>query len=181
LAILPEDDRQILLDLLIQLADSKVSLAFDTNFRASLWPDIATARTTIAKLTPAMTLVLTTLEDEQRLWGDRSAHEALARLHAAGAGTVIMKRGAASTICSDGEIVFEVSVPHVTNIVDTTAAGDSFNAGFLAGWLTGCALENCCRFGNAIAAAVVQHRGAIIPAAVTPSMAALASLDISSE
>jgi hypothetical protein len=59
---------------------------------------------------------------------------------------------------------------HVPLVVDTTAAGDSFNAAFLAAWLSGRSPQDCCRIANALAAIVIQHRGAIIPATATPSL-----------
>lgn len=45
--------------------------------------------------------------------------------------------------------------------VDTTGAGDSFNAGFLASFLRNEAPEDWLRAGNKLAGEVVQHRGAV--------------------
>jgi 2-dehydro-3-deoxygluconokinase len=45
--------------------------------------------------------------------------------------------------------------------VDTTGAGDSFNAGFLASFLRSEAPENWLKSGNSLAGEVVQHRGAV--------------------
>jgi 2-dehydro-3-deoxygluconokinase len=81
----------------------------------------------------------------------------------------VLKLGSAGCLYSDGETVAQVSAPIVANVVDTTAAGDAFNAGFLAGWLMSRSPGECCRIGNALAGKVIQHRGAIIPASSTPS------------
>jgi len=48
--------------------------------------------------------------------------------------------------------------------VDTTAAGDSFNGGYLAALFSGQSQAQALRSGHDLAAQVVQHRGAIIPA-----------------
>jgi len=45
--------------------------------------------------------------------------------------------------------------------VDTTGAGDAFNAGFLASFLRNEAPENWLKSGNNLAGEVVQHRGAV--------------------
>ncbi len=47
--------------------------------------------------------------------------------------------------------------------VDTTGAGDSFNAGYLAARLTGASPVDAARAGHALAGRVIMHRGAIIP------------------
>lgn len=59
---------------------------------------------------------------------------------------VVIKRGAAGAIgLADGN---RVAVPaDAVEVVDTTGVGDSFNAGFLAGWLGGLALEDSLTLG----------------------------------
>ncbi|HEY0436987.1 MAG TPA: PfkB family carbohydrate kinase, partial [Phenylobacterium sp.] len=53
-------------------------------------------------------------------------------------------------------------------VVDTTGAGDSFNAGYLAARLAGRPAAEAVAQGRALASAVVGHRGAIIPRAAMP-------------
>ncbi|MEM0022370.1 MAG: carbohydrate kinase family protein [Archaeoglobaceae archaeon] len=45
-------------------------------------------------------------------------------------------------------------------VVDTTGAGDAFNAGFLYGYLKGKDLETCGKLGNYVASLCIQHVGA---------------------
>lgn len=52
---------------------------------------------------------------------------------------------------------------HLTDIAFPTAAGDSFNAGYLAARFGGASPEEAAKKGSRLAALVVQHRGAIIP------------------
>jgi sugar/nucleoside kinase (ribokinase family) len=52
--------------------------------------------------------------------------------------------------CSEGSIMHAASIP-VTPI-DTTGAGDNFNAGFLKAWLDGQNLLECLRWGNVVGA-----------------------------
>ena len=61
----------------------------------------------------------------------------------------------------------QVATQIINNVIDTTSAGDSFNAGFLQGYLTGKSLEICCQQGNKLAGIVIQHKGAIIDKTAT--------------
>jgi 2-dehydro-3-deoxygluconokinase len=171
LAILPDEDRSKLLDQLRQLASRGAIVAFDTNYRPALWPSVDSARAASSAIFPGTRLLFVTFDDEQRLWGDCSPEATLIRLHAAKAAFVVVKLGAAGCLFSDGTKVVRIAAAPIANVTDTTAAGDAFNAGFLAAWLKGHSLEDCCRAANALAGAVIQHRGAIIPANATPLLA----------
>ena len=52
--------------------------------------------------------------------------------------------------------------------MDTTAAGDSFSAGYLAVRLTGGDAESAAKRGHLTASTVIQYRGAIIPREAMP-------------
>jgi 2-dehydro-3-deoxygluconokinase len=56
-----------------------------------------------------------------------------------------------------------IPTQEVEQVVDTTAAGDSFAAGYLSRRLCGNNAENAATFGNVLAAKVIQYRGALIP------------------
>jgi 2-dehydro-3-deoxygluconokinase len=171
LAILPEPDRKRLIAILQRRAAEGVGIAFDANFRARLWPNAAVAATQFAELMPSLTLMLTSFADEEILWSDASPEAALTRLVQAGVKIPVVKMGASGAMFHDGHGARRVAPPPVPRVVDTTAAGDAFNAGFIAAWLSGQGVEESCRFGNQVAGAVVQYPGAIIPKAATPALA----------
>lgn len=55
----------------------------------------------------------------------------------------------------------ELSIkPFKVKVVDTTGAGDAFNAGFLYGYLKGKSLEECGKIGNYVASLCIQQVGA---------------------
>ncbi|MEG9530925.1 carbohydrate kinase family protein, partial [Mannheimia indoligenes] len=91
----------------------------------------------------------------------------LTRLAQYGIETIVVKQGSkGATVQHNGEQIFVPTVP-VENVVDTTSAGDSFNAGFLNGYLLGKDFITCCQQGNQVAGIVIQHKGAIIDKAAT--------------
>lgn len=62
---------------------------------------------------------------------------------------VVVKDGAGgSYACPGGDIVHEPAIP-ITPL-ETTGAGDCFNAGFVKAWLAGLPLEKCLRWGNIV-------------------------------
>lgn len=155
----------------LEAARSKGRLvAFDTNYRATLWPDASTARTVFAEFMPVISLALPTFEDEQAVCGDGDPRTTARRYAAAGVSEIAVKRGAQGCIILAGGQLVDVPVPMSVNAVDTTAAGDGFNAGYLAARLAGASPEQAARAGHGLACAVVQYPGAIIPRAATPSL-----------
>ena len=174
LAILPDPDRDRLLGILTTLVARGVRLAFDSNYRPALWSSADSARAAMSAIMPIAHFILVTFDDEQRLWGDATPDDTITRLSAAAKiGAFAIKLGAAGCLhCHNGDVT-KIATQSVPNVVDTTAAGDAFNAGFLAGWLTGRGPYECCQAGNRLAGIVIQHRGAIIAPSETPSLSAL--------
>ncbi|OOF59880.1 sugar kinase [Rodentibacter myodis] len=164
LAILPKNDRTFLIDQLSILSQKGVQIAFDSNFRPTLWDSLKEAQDCYLQLLPLVNLALVTFDDEQLLWGDHNEQATLSRLHQIGIPKVVVKCGQNGAVFSDSQIsqYGQVTPEAVLNVVDTTSAGDSFNAGFLNGYLQDKTLDICCRQGNRIAGIVIQHKGAII-------------------
>ncbi len=156
LAILPDKVRQNLLGF---LKAENLTLGFDSNFRPRLWESHAVARGTIAAYWDAAQIALPSIDDEMAIFGETET-ETEARWRIAGANGAL-KRGPSGPM-SIGSDVAQTYKP-ATNVVDTTAAGDSFNGGYLAAAMTGSDQATSLKSGHDLAAKVVQARGAIIP------------------
>ncbi|GJI94007.1 ketodeoxygluconokinase [Duganella caerulea] len=172
LAILDDERRAALLSLAAQVRAAGGWVALDNNYRPALW-DVATARDWMDRAAQVCTHALFSFDDEVLLHGERSPAEALARIAALGIPEVVLKLGADGCLIG-GAAQHSAQPVHVPALavraVDTTAAGDSFNAGYLAQRLRGASSVKAAEFGCAVAAAVVTHPGAIIPAAALPSL-----------
>lgn len=171
LAILTQAGKEALLTHLSELKKRGITLIVDSNYRARLWDSIEEAQMWFEKLYQLSDIALVTGDDEQLLWQQESLSEnAIAqRLHQQGNHSVIVKLGSRGAFWSkDGSSGYSIPKP-ISNVIDTTAAGDSFNAAFIAAWLQKQNLSTCCLWGNTLAGLVIQHHGAIIPHAVTDS------------
>jgi 2-dehydro-3-deoxygluconokinase len=164
LAILEGDSRERLLALLARLRDDGTRIAFDTNYRPRLWPDRDAARETVTRTFRLTDIALPTFDDEAALFGDPDPEATAARLHGLGVAEVVVKCGGDPCLLSLEERQARVPGETVARPVDTTAAGDSFNAAYLAARLTGASAEDAARAGHRLAARVIATRGAIIPA-----------------
>lgn len=81
-----------------------------------------------------------------------------ARILEEGPGVVAVKLGRNGCYITDGDQ--EVEVPaYPVSAVDTTGAGDAFNAGFIFGYLRGFNLKKCGELGNIVAGRCIQYRG----------------------
>jgi 2-dehydro-3-deoxygluconokinase len=142
-------------------------VAFDTNYRPAAWPDARAARREAERFIARADIMLPTADDEAALFGDADA-EATARRYL-GQETAVKLGGEGCLLVTNGEIT-RVAVPEAVTPVDTTAAGDAFNGGYLAARLLGRAPAEAALAGHRMASAVIRHRGAIIPRAATPDL-----------
>jgi 2-dehydro-3-deoxygluconokinase len=167
LAIVEAQDRPALLAALGEARRRGTRVAFDSNIRRRLWASEAEMRDALAAAAAVADVVLPSFDDESAAWGDADPAATIARFRAAGAGSVVVKNGSAAILAWDaeeGEIEFS---PPPVRAVDTTAAGDSFNAGYLAARLAGQPLAEAVAAGSRLAARVIQHPGALVPAALS--------------
>jgi 2-dehydro-3-deoxygluconokinase len=165
LSILAPDARERLRAVLAAARAAGRLVVFDSNYRPAGWPDRAAAQAAIAPFLDVIGMALPTFEDEQALWGDKAPHETLARYGARGI-EVCVKRGAEGCDLGSGA---HVPVPAPIAPIDTTAAGDAFNAAYLSARLAGAAPAEAALAGHQLAGVVIQYSGAIIPRAAMPS------------
>jgi 2-dehydro-3-deoxygluconokinase len=143
-------------------------VAFDANFRPRAWKgDLTRTRTVFMEALKRVDIALPTYDDEAVLWGDPSPEATVERLQAFGIGEIAIKNGPNSALVASGGTKEFVPVPEVVVPVDTLAAGDSFNAGYIAARLTGDAPTAAASAAHRLAGQVIRHRGAIMPRAAT--------------
>lgn len=151
-----------LVALLQQLGKENCRIAFDPNYRPHLWQGREQAQAHYREVLPLCDLVLPTMEDEAALWGLRNEKQCQQMYQQFGVPEVVIKGDqlVAHHFCSGAHT--ELKATPVAAL-DTTGAGDAFNAGYLAAWLEGEAAADAITSAQTLAAAVVQHRGAIMP------------------
>lgn len=162
LAILPAPDRNRLLDRLRDFRAAGGTVAFDPNLRPRLWDTTRDMTDAVTYAAAVCDIVLPSFEDEAAWFGDTAPTDTARRYAASGAGLVVVKNGPGTILACDNGTMTRHDPTPVADIVDTTAAGDSFNAGLLAGRIEGLPLAAAIRAAADLAARVVQSRGALI-------------------
>jgi sugar/nucleoside kinase (ribokinase family) len=98
--------------------------------------------------------------EAQRITGESGPVEMLRRFSERGVRRVALKLGPGGAgLLWDGEIFW--SGPRCVTPVDTTGAGDCFDAGFLYAWLKGDSPEMCLRTANVCGALSTETYGGI--------------------
>lgn len=148
---------------------SGAHIVMDGNWRPRGWGgDENRARATFERFWRLADIALPTFDDEAALWGDDSPATTVARLTRLGVAEVAVKLGSGGAMVGGmGVAAGIVAIPETVATKDTTAAGDSFNAAYLAARLCGRHPREAALAGHRLAGTVVQHRGAIVPRAAT--------------
>lgn len=164
LAILRSDAREPFCRALARARSSGATISFDTNLRPHLWNDETEMKTGLQMGASVADIVLPSFDEERELFGDRTADETLARYAGLGAEVVAVKQGSGPTVIGgNGQEKCIVRSEPVEHVVDTTAAGDSFAAGFLAGLAQDQPVGKAAQNAAKLAARVIQAHGALVP------------------
>lgn len=157
-------DHANLVSLLRALRSRNCQILFDPNYRPVLWDSAEQAQHYLRSVLPFCSSVFPTLDDEQSLWGSVSAKDCHAFYAGYNIDEIVIKGSALTTHAFSGSDSVCLQAAPVA-AVDTTGAGDAFNAGYIAARLRGAALQHAVHCAQTLAAQVVQQHGAILPAA----------------
>lgn len=159
LAILPKQSREALFSLCREIRARGGLIAFDGNYRPKLWEDADEARTARNGAIALCNIGLPTLEDEAMLAGLPTAEAVAAQWHELGAEETIVKLGPEGCLAG-GRII---SPAERLSPIDTSGAGDAFNAGYLHARIGGAQQADAARRGHELAGWTLMRRGAVPP------------------
>lgn len=168
LAMLDDTAKQSWLDRVEAFRSDGGLVAFDPNYRPVLWSDSGEAGFWIDQAYARADVILPSIEDVSNIRGQTEPDALLASLAALPATEIVIKRGTSTCVVFHNGRRIDISIREAPNATDTTAAGDSFNAGYLQARLTGQPPRQAAQRGADLAAKVVQHPGAIIPIEAMP-------------
>jgi 2-dehydro-3-deoxygluconokinase len=161
LAILEPGHRQVLLNVLDEMKQRGAVIAFDSNMRRKLWPSEHAMKAAMTAGYRVATLALPTFDDDRALFADATPSHCAKRIAAYGVNEVIVKDGSNPCLVSVNGSISTVSPDPVEKIVDTTGAGDSFNAGYLSARMSGKEPLPAARLAHRVAGRVIGSRGAL--------------------
>lgn len=167
LSLFKDAELKSLFEFLHAYCDQGGVIAFDSNFRPGQWPEYERARHWFSKAYRLSRIALPTLEDELSLYPKQSVDEAMSRLRLGERKELVVKKGAEGCLVlwrdQSREYQIEERIEEKVSLVDTTAAGDSFNAAYIAARCQGKDPGLACKTAQNLASRVIQFRGAILP------------------
>ena len=172
-AILGNEYRESLLDLLKSLRREGAVIVYDPNYRAVLWTSPGEARDWAERIYRETDVALPGFDDEEALFNDAAPAHTCARLAELGITEVVVKNGSSPCMVATGGEITGFPVMAGNGVIDTTAAGDSFNASYISARLCGSDIAASVRAGQSLAGLVIGYPGAIIPRDAMPPLAAL--------
>ena len=161
LAILDAADRARLVTAIALARQRGAKVAFDSNLRPRLWGDKATMHGAVIEMAQLTDIALPSFDDEAAAFGDATPEATALRYRATGVPLIIVKNGPDDVTTLGPAGLHRFPTRPVAQVVDTTAAGDSFNAAFLAAHLTGQNLPTSIATAAALAARVIAVKGAL--------------------
>jgi 2-dehydro-3-deoxygluconokinase len=151
-------------------------VAFDCNFRRSLWASVTEARERIGTFEKLASVVATGTEDESLLWSAGSAAEIIRRVRQLRA-EYVLRAGKDGCWVSARPHWEHIPTAPLT-VVDSAGAGDAHFASYVAARISGCSKTVAASYANQVAAVVVCQRGSVLrEGAGIPALPGLSSSD----
>ncbi|MFX1508903.1 MAG: carbohydrate kinase family protein [Promethearchaeota archaeon] len=146
--------------------DYGATITFDPNLRLALWQKgIKECRNTIRELLEYTDIFLPSEEELTILMNTTDLNTAVLLAHENGPSTVCVKRGRQGSYnsqrTSSGETQGYFQSPYPVQVVDTTGAGDGYDAGLLAGLVRQLPFQKAVLWGTAVASLVITKMGAM--------------------
>jgi fructokinase len=151
----------------IQLAQKHGAMvSFDPNLRLGLWANgLKDYQNVLQQVLPTVDLFLPSDEELTAFIGTNDLEKALRQAHELGPQIICLKRGKqgalVSTKAPDGTIQQFSQPSFDVSVLDTTGAGDGFNAGLLVGLANGLPLAEAVVQGTEVASLVITKIGAM--------------------
>lgn len=161
-AIMSPSDRMQLLEFIRSAKEHGVGIIYDNNYRAKLWANKKEAQDLVEQLCPLTDCFFVTHADESLLFGDIDAKATYDRYLSLSPSLLVVKDGEKACLVSEKGHLTSQCPPTVEQVIDTTGAGDAFNAGFLSVYWQDVSIQQALEKAHNLAAKVIQCQGAII-------------------
>ena len=162
LAILSPEARTRFLTVLKEFRKFGGTVAFDPNLRPKLWNSSSEMIKAVMQAAAISDIVLPSYEDEATWFCDKDLQATVNRYARALVPCCVVKNGSGRLLAHENGKCVSFDPSNCVKVVDTTAAGDSFNAGFIAARLEGADLYEALRAGASVAAKVITKFGALV-------------------
>ena len=162
LAVLTPETRPSFWEFVEQLQSAGTRIVFDPNYRPKLWRSAKETRSEYARAFEYAHLTLPGIEDLGKLYGVNSFDTACDFLDGFDIEELVIKDGPNGVFYRGPVERFLEPITPVQQVVDTTAAGDSFNGAYLAFRSQGLGPREAIARAAKVSALVIQHKGALV-------------------
>jgi 2-dehydro-3-deoxygluconokinase len=162
IAILDKNERESFWQLVSDLRNAGTQIVFDSNFRSRLWQSHDDAKQQFAQAFSLSDIVFSGVEDFFLLYQLDTFSELDNFFNDYSIAELIIKNGSDGVFYRSATEQFIVDIEPVTNVIDTTSAGDSFNSAFINAKIKQSSAVDAIKQGCQLSACIIQHKGAII-------------------
>lgn len=160
-ALSQEPSRSTILQVVKEAKKANVKIFFDPTLRFDVWNSKEEMHKVYQEMLKLTDIASFSKEEAEEILGSSKPKEAIESALNAGISLIGLKRGVEGSILATKNGDFLEVPAFKVKAIDTTGAGDAWNAGLLAGLIKGWDLKTCAIAANAAGAIVVTAKGAI--------------------